>query len=235
MNISNLQKDTLHHAYLLNGNSSDFSFLEETVEKIFDIKLARNPDAFVKKVDAFTVSDARAIVDFASKAAFVSGASKLILVYFSTITREAQNILLKTLEEPSSGTHIFILTPNVEMLLPTVLSRCMRAELGEGNLVAGLPSISESAEAFIKASVPERLKMIEKINKNKNKAENKALFLEILSGVESHLHINKPKSVPGGSLDSWRQSVEAVLQAKEYVYDKGAMGKMLMESVALVV
>jgi len=232
MNLSDLQKDTLHHAYLLNGNSSDFSILEESVEKIFDIKLARNPDAFVKKVDAFTVSDARAIVDFASKAAFVSGASKLALVYFSTITREAQNILLKTLEEPSSGTHIFILTPNVEMLLPTVLSRCMQIEL---SLTSSEQVVSESAEKFIKANVPERLKMIEKINKNKNKAENKALFLEILSGVEAYLHMNKPKSVLGGSLDSWRQCVEAVLQAKEYMYDKGAMSKMLMESVALVV
>jgi len=123
MNLSDLQKDALHHAYLFNGNSSDFSFLEESVEKIFDIKLARNPDAFVKKVDAFTVGDARAIVDFASKAAFITDASKLILVYFSTITREAQNILLKTLEEPSSGTHIFILS------VITDLKLCFRAQL----------------------------------------------------------------------------------------------------------
>jgi DNA polymerase-3 subunit delta' len=43
---------------------------------------------------------------------------------------QAQNALLKSLEEPPSGT-IFILTTNVaSALLPTVLSRCMRLRFG---------------------------------------------------------------------------------------------------------
>ncbi len=41
------------------------------------------------------------------------------------MTVQAQNALLKTLEEPPEYTVILILTTNVESLLPTVLSRCI--------------------------------------------------------------------------------------------------------------
>ncbi len=41
------------------------------------------------------------------------------------MTVQAQNALLKTLEEPPEYTVIIILTTNVESLLPTILSRCV--------------------------------------------------------------------------------------------------------------
>ena len=41
------------------------------------------------------------------------------------MTPQAQNALLKTLEEPPEYAVIVILTTNVEALLPTVLSRCV--------------------------------------------------------------------------------------------------------------
>ena len=41
------------------------------------------------------------------------------------MTPQAQNALLKTLEEPPEYAVIFILTDNVEALLPTIISRCV--------------------------------------------------------------------------------------------------------------
>lgn len=41
-----------------------------------------------------------------------------------TMTASAQNRLLKTLEEPSQGTFLFLITTHFSRLLPTVLSRC---------------------------------------------------------------------------------------------------------------
>ena len=40
------------------------------------------------------------------------------------MTREASNGLLKTLEEPSAGTHLFLLAHHRNQLLPTLVSRC---------------------------------------------------------------------------------------------------------------
>ena len=49
----------------------------------------------------------------------------------STITTEAQNALLKTLEEIPSYAHIFIHSTSQESLLPTVISRCQIVTLSE--------------------------------------------------------------------------------------------------------
>jgi DNA polymerase-3 subunit delta' len=45
------------------------------------------------------------------------------------MTEEAQNALLKTLEEPGDRTYLFLTTTSPAMLLPTVRSRCSRLEL----------------------------------------------------------------------------------------------------------
>ncbi len=42
------------------------------------------------------------------------------------LTRVSQNVLLKTLEEPSPGTILILVTPNLYTLLPTIISRCRR-------------------------------------------------------------------------------------------------------------
>ncbi len=233
MQVQDLHIDRLHHAYLVSGNSADKITLEDSLESLFGIKLIGNPDVLIKRLDAFKVDDAREVVEYASKSALIVNAKKVILMYFTNITREAQNILLKTLEEPAKDTHIFIVTTNVDILLPTVLSRCMGVGLDRSeNLGAEL--VDEAAKEFINANVSERLKIIDKIVKGKDKAENKTKILEILNGVERHLENNKPELTNDNELHKWKIGTEAVLQAQIYMRDKGAMSKMLMESVALV-
>ncbi|MFG0330731.1 MAG: ATP-binding protein [Phycisphaerales bacterium] len=54
-------------------------------------------------------------------------ARKVFIVDESELmAREAQNVLLKTLEEPPSGTVIILVTANADRLLPTIHSRCQR-------------------------------------------------------------------------------------------------------------
>ncbi len=43
---------------------------------------------------------------------------------------EAQNVLLKTLEEPPLGTYLFLVTSREDRLLPTIRSRCHRVAFG---------------------------------------------------------------------------------------------------------
>lgn len=235
MQVQDLHIDELHHAYLLNGCLNDTVLLESNLEAIFNIELIKNPDVLIKKAHAFQVNDAREVVEYVSKSALVLGAKKIILIHFSNITTESQNILLKTLEEPAKDTHIFIITPNVDMLLPTVLSRCMRIELQSDKTdILAVEPPSESVEGFIKYSISERLKIIDKIDKGKDKAENKAKMLEMLIVIEEYLDNNKPELNNNEQVLRWKLGAEAVLQAQRYMRDKGAMSKMLMESVAIV-
>ena len=46
------------------------------------------------------------------------------------LDRTAQNVLLKTLEEPPSGTYIILVTSKPDQLLPTIRSRCQQLPFG---------------------------------------------------------------------------------------------------------
>lgn len=53
----------------------------------------------------------------------------IIIEKAETMTTQAQNTLLKTLEEPPEGTHFFLITEHPENLLSTIISRCTRVHL----------------------------------------------------------------------------------------------------------
>src|SRR3989344_2853262 len=48
----------------------------------------------------------------------------IILNAYNGLTIEAQNALLKILEEPPNNTIIILMVPTLEQILPTILSRC---------------------------------------------------------------------------------------------------------------
>ena len=93
---------------------------------------------------------------------------------YESITQEAQNALLKVLEEPPVNTIIIISTKKKELLLPTIISRCKIIELKENNLTL---SDKESAQYLnILVSLSEKgiryqLKLAQDITKNKGDAE----------------------------------------------------------------
>ena len=68
-----------------------------------------------------------------------------------TMTRWAQNRLLKTLEEPPEGTVIILLADNIENFLPTILSRCAvyRLESTNKQIAAGITDKAAALEKMI--------------------------------------------------------------------------------------
>ena len=60
-----------------------------------------------------------------------------IICNADTMTKRAQNRLLKTLEEPTPGTVIILLSENRENLLDTIKSRCIFYRLGGGEETGG--------------------------------------------------------------------------------------------------
>lgn len=59
------------------------------------------------------------------KKPYMGDRTAVIIKQADTMTLRAQNRLLKTLEEPTVGTVILLLSENIEQLVPTVLSRCV--------------------------------------------------------------------------------------------------------------
>src|SRR3989344_4175306 len=56
---------------------------------------------------------------------FVSKAKVALIEEAQNLTLEAQNALLKTLEEPPKDSFLILTCPNEDLLLPTVVSRCV--------------------------------------------------------------------------------------------------------------
>ena len=72
-------------------------------------------------------------------ASTTKGGRKIVLIFdahlLSAGQGEAANALLKILEEPPKNTTLILITDHVELLLPTILSRCQRI---------GIPRLNDS-------------------------------------------------------------------------------------------
>lgn len=117
----------LNHAYLFSGP-------EMIGKRIFALELAHklgeNSDIiYLDPADSesgktISIAEIRKIKNFMSFSPFASKYKFAIINDAHLMTEEAQNALLKTLEEPSSSSLLILITANPSLLLPTVTSRC---------------------------------------------------------------------------------------------------------------
>ena len=91
-----------------------------------NIANGRHPDVQVIEPDGATVKieQIRALEADAVLAPYEAKWKVFILDKAERMTEQAANAILKTLEEPSSGTVFILLTSAVSALLPTIVSRC---------------------------------------------------------------------------------------------------------------
>ena len=118
MNFSSNFKP-LSHAYLIEGDRlSAKNDLIALLEKEHSFIFQSNPDAWSESFSTFTIDNAREIKELVSNKKISEG-KRVFIIITESITREASNALLKTLEEPSEGTHFFIIVPTARKILPT--------------------------------------------------------------------------------------------------------------------
>lgn len=122
-------KNTLSHAHLIAGEDGIGK------SKLANIlaKLILNGDLEREYVDiinyksskaSFGVDDVRDIIEEVSKKPFEGNKKVIIIHEGNKLTIQAQNALLKTIEEPPIGVHIIILCESLELILDTIKSRC---------------------------------------------------------------------------------------------------------------
>jgi len=95
--------------------------------------MSKNPDIRIIEIPndkkSIGIGDVRESTKYLDEKPF-SGKHKLLVVNnANALTREAQNALLKTLEEPPSYVTILLLTKTLNDLLDTVVSRCKKVQL----------------------------------------------------------------------------------------------------------
>lgn len=89
----------------------------------------------VAQKNSLGVDDVRYANSFLQKTAYLGQFKTVLIENAQTMTQQAMNALLKTLEEPSDKSIIILLTTDSEILLPTIISRCrvlnIRPAVGE--------------------------------------------------------------------------------------------------------
>ncbi len=139
MILESLQKaamlNKLHNSYIINSDDTDkaINITEKFIAKhIFKIDNAKNYCDYmlVEKADASTrnipVDQIRKMQDFLYKTSVVSGKKVAIIKNAELMNLNAANCCLKLLEDTPPNTHIFLITSKINIILPTILSRCAK-------------------------------------------------------------------------------------------------------------
>lgn len=105
---------------------------------------------------SFGVDEVRGIIEEVNKKPY-EGDKKVIIIHEgSKLTIQAQNALLKTIEEPPKGVYIILLSESLETLLDTIKSRCQiyrLTPLSKEEMIEYIDSLGEKEENRILAAL----------------------------------------------------------------------------------
>lgn len=193
----------MHHASLYTSRNSlpDLSHIDKV--------------DFVEVIEPkLSIGTVRRLIDQAYTQPLNPGGKRAIVVVAEQINVEAQNALLKVLEEPPEHTSFHFVISDHARLLPTLLSR--------------FEAFSDTAKTevrvakdFIKLPIGQRLELVAE----KTSAKDVAWQQNLVSGLEQ-LCLEKELS---------NKIAMEVVFAKKHLQGPGASAKMLLEHLALAV
>jgi hypothetical protein len=212
------------NVHIARGNEEDLPALLILLAKEEGIPQGSNADLYVRSYSTFGIDEARDLSERAATSAVVMERRVFVIVAHA-ITHEAQNALLKTLEEAPGNALFLFLHPAPETLLPTVRSRAQRLDLPP----AAHTDVLIDAEMFLKAAPAKRLDMLKPLlEKDDDDKRDLGAILSFLGSLERALAARMAES-------SARQGLQAVLRAERFLADRGALVKPLLEQVALLI
>ncbi|MFA6353548.1 MAG: hypothetical protein WCW93_01295 [Candidatus Paceibacterota bacterium] len=245
----NLDKNNLHHAYLIEGERSVIVKEIEEFLKSLGVSTIGNPDFIHIQLDSFKIEDARNLKSYANQKSF-SLEKKIFIISANNFLLEAQNSLLKIFEEPIENTHFFLIVPDVNSLLKTLVSRFY--------LISTKQDIGEvkEVEKFITMPLKNRIDFIKELLTTEDEEDEegneiivlnstRSKALRFLNALESVLYSKFIKNfsgftlpgVPGGTYaiqNSLQICFPHFFKVREFLRMPGSSVKSLMKSVAIV-
>ena len=218
--------DLQHHAYLYEGSLSELPALAEWAREHFNFE-PTSPDVHVLGLEKFGIDDAHALKASASLRA--ASGKALYLVGVGSITSEAQQALLKLLEEPQQGVTFIFITPH-GALIPTLRSRMEDLDM-PANRTALKNKASSSAtlaHKFISLSPKARSAEVAALLKDEEGVRERVR--EFLSALEVLVYEKLDSATNSSSL---LEALEDISKVRSYLSDRSPSLKMLLEHLAL--
>ena|SRR3989338_9953761 len=213
----------LHHAIVFESDlERGLVEISQMLEKL-NYGTKGNPDLWFETYDLLTVDEAREIRKMVILLP-IKESFRVCIISFLFATPEAQQAMLKTLEELPKQIKLILITPRASILLPTVLSRMLVVTANGEN------KQNKEFEKFVILSIEERIKYIESFLKKRDdlsasKIKYDALLL--VNTIEAELYKKWDKK-NGGVLSR-------LSTLREYLFDPGSSVKMILEEIALLV
>ena len=236
-----------HHAYIIEkvideGTHGLLNFISNILE--IDKDPHSSPNFLHIKSNQLSVDEASRVVAFNSQKSFGQngGGNKVALIEINGAGHQAQNALLKTLEEPFPNTYFFILISSVSLLLPTIKSRVETYSAEEfykkfdikleNNSVDKKDISSQVVKEFFGASLAVRLEIVKRMIEvaGKDGDDDSSGLFQLLHDIEITL-----KNLEKGSLKRRlsKDELTTLINVREYFADGGSSKKMLLEYLAL--
>ena len=208
----------MHHANIIISKEDSRDFVFNIAKKDLNFNIKANPDFLLVENDSFGIDDARNLEKWVIGKP-LTGEVKVSLVITKSITFEAQNALLKVLEEPPVGTYIFINLESLGGILPTFISRISILDTPRMPENIGEPTENVGYK-FLKSKIKERLSLIRSLSKKEDKNDMK----ELIKNLEAVAYKEKRST----------NQMRDALTAKIFATVRGSSPKMLLEWLSCV-
>lgn len=216
------KNNSLSHAYIVVGDleTSRSSLINSLKERGIDTQ--GNSDFTVEAYGTFLIDN---VVELKSRALNLSQTSsgKYFIISTQSITREAQNALLKILEEPNQKTFFFICIPRIEGILPTIISRVQ--------VIKNINTTHLDLSEFFSYSTAKKLEYIKKMldshEDDDTSAERREWAINFLNAIEEYIYENH-------KIVEYKKVLEEIYNNKNYLQERGASVKIILEEIALL-
>lgn len=204
-----------HHAVLITSSSREIlnTLLTEELK-------ARSPAHRFFNQTVIDIETARSIITWALTPYHEE---KIALISFHTIGLEAQNALLKVLEEPRAGVRFILITSALSSLIETVLSRvCIIEDTEIANDSQNEAKIFLQTKPGVRMKLPYIVSILSATDEERRK--DRELIRQFILSLSKEL-----SSAPKASL-----YVEEVLEIASYAADPSASSKAILEYLGLL-
>lgn len=141
------------------------SRLEEAVKFLKDLGLHKDHSAVLwfEAESKLGVDQAKQIRQFVNLKPYQGNKSAVVIEAAENLTLDAQNALLKTLEEKPDHAEIFLGAPSEDTLLPTITSRCQITYLETNNQSDQTQKFAPDIQVLLTETPEKRFIYIEKL------------------------------------------------------------------------
>lgn len=186
------------------------------------------------------IDDIRELNDNAGYASSGGKVKIFIIDEVHMLTKEAFNALLKTLEEPPPNVKFFFATTEPQKVLPTILSRCQRFDLGRIELSAITEKLQTICTGEGVEIEREALSLIGKLGDGSMR-DSESLLDQVICSLENPLTYDAVSNVLGAPKKDWffsldhafaTSNMQAAFTLAKTIYAGGKDVALVMEGLA---